>query len=167
MTPEERSALERFPLVAQEFCRYVDDIDGIDIQHLIQGLTVHLARLCEVAACLPWVEPATSGIDCHPEEITAHTKEYMRLKNIWKKKLGSADNYWEIFDPTEKEELVEGSLSGDIAEIYLDLKDAISLLTNGTAAEDVYFDWRLTFHSHWSRHAANALKVTLALSDRA
>jgi len=45
------------------------------------------------------------------------------------------DGYWEVFDPTEKEQPVFGSLAIDIAEIYLDLKDALRLLENGTGTE--------------------------------
>jgi hypothetical protein len=33
--------------------------------------------------------------------------------------------------------------------------------------EDIYFDWRLDFRSHWARHATSALKVAIQISDRA
>jgi hypothetical protein len=167
ITQEERDAIEKFPIIAGDFCQFIDRCQQYDRPHLIQGLSVRLARLCEVAASLPWVEPATDGIEGTPEEISSHVKEYKRLEAILRDKFGALNEDWEIFDPTEKEEPCLGILSGDIAEIYLDLKDGLKLLLSGAAMDDVYFDWRMDFRGHWSQHAASALKVTLFVSDMA
>ena len=67
-------------------------------------------------------------------------------------KIGTFDTYWTIFDFTEKQEPVQGSLAGDISEIYFDLKECLNLKENGVARSDVLFDWRLAFRSHWGRH---------------
>ncbi len=133
----------------------------------MQGLSVLLASLCEVAARLPWVKPATGGEDTKSESIAAHTDKWNRLAEILRERFGSLDEYWEVFDPTQREDPVQCFLSNDIAEIYLDLQDALKLLTSGAALEDIYFDWRFEFREHWSRHAADALKVTLLVSDKA
>jgi hypothetical protein len=167
MTADERNAIERFPIVAEEYCRLIDECGKRSRRQLVQELSVHLARLCEVAVRLPSVEPATEGVDHTPEAIGAHTKEWVKLSGKLRQIFGSLDDYWEVFDPTEKEEPVSCSLAIDIAEIYLDLKDALSLPRSGTALNDIHWDWRFEFHSHWSKHAACALKVMLHISDLA
>ena len=51
----------------------------------------------------------------------------VKLSNNLGQIFGPLDSYWEVFDPTEKEEPVSCSLAIDIAETYLDLKDALKL----------------------------------------
>jgi hypothetical protein len=167
MTADERNAIEIFPLVAEEFCDLIDDCGQCNRKQFVQALVVHLAKLCEVAVRLPWVEPATEGIDNTPEAIAAHTNEWKELSNKLRQIFGPLNSYWEVFDPTRKEEPVSGSLAIDIAEIYLDLKDAQKLLKSGAALNDIHWEWRFEFHSHWSRHASSALKVMLHISDLA
>jgi hypothetical protein len=72
-----------------------------------------------------------------------------------------------FFDPTQKEELLFGSLAIDIAEVYLDLKDALGLQKSGTALNDILWEWRFDFHLHWSKLAASVLRVMFHISDRA
>ncbi len=165
MTADEKSALDNFPITAEEFCHLVDGYSKRSREQLVQELSVHLARLCEVGVRLPMVEPATEGVDATPEAVTAHTEEWTKLSSGLRQVFGQLDGYWEIFEPTEKEEPVLGSLANDIAEIYLDLKDALKLLESGNAPDDIHWDWRFEFHSHWSKHAASALKVLLHISD--
>ena len=167
MTADERNAIERFPRIAEEFCHLIDACDKRNRKQLVQDLAVHLAKLCEVAVRLPWVEPATEDIDNTPEAVAAHTGEWVKLSNNLRQIFGPLDKYWEVFDPMEKEEPVSCSLAIDIAEIYLDLKDALKLPESGVALNDIHWDWRFDFHGHWSRHASSALKVLLHISDLA
>jgi len=167
MTADERDAIERFPIVAEEFCHLVDDCGKGNRKQLVQELAVHLARLCEVAVCLPNVEPATEGVDHTSEVVAAHAQECVKLSSNLRQTFGQLDGYWEVFDPTEKEEPVSCSLAIDIAEIYLDLKDALKLLRSGAAINDIHWEWRFDFSEHWSRHASSALKVMLHISDLA
>jgi hypothetical protein len=167
MTTDERNAIERFPLVAEEYFRLIDDCGKLNRRQLVQELSVHLARLCEVAVRLPTVEPATEDIDNTPEAVAAHPEEWLRLSTSLREIFGPLDGYWELFDPTQKEEPLFGSLAIDIAEVYLDLKDALRLQKSGAALNDIYWEWRFDFRSHWSKHATSALRVLFHISDRA
>jgi hypothetical protein len=160
----EKEALESFPTIARGFCEFVDTSATVDLRELLQGLSAQLARLCEVAARLPWVTPATDEVGTSDETTAAHKRKSMALETILKEKLGPLDGYWQVFDPTQREEPVHGSLSADIAEIYLDLEDGLGLLQNGTVLDDVYWQWRFDFREHWVRHATDALKVSLLIS---
>lgn len=91
MTADERSAIERFPRIAEEFCHLIDACDKRNRKQLVQDLAVHLAKLCEVAVRLPWVEPATEDIDNTPEAVAAHTQGnglnyrtiFVRFLDLW------------------------------------------------------------------------------------
>jgi len=165
LKPEEKQALERFPFVARNFCAFVDVCPELNRQTLLQQVSIHLAQLCEVGARLPWVNPASADPDASPDSFRLNRERFASIELMLRERLGKLNVYWEVFDPTQKEEPVSGSMSMDIAEIYFDLKEALQLLESGVAREDVYFDWRLGFRSHWSRHAVSALKVALLLSD--
>ena len=167
MTADERSAIERFPLIAVEFCRLIDDCDKLNRRQFVNELAAHLAMLCEVGVRLPSVEPATEDVDHTPEAVAAHTEEWVKLSGNLRRIFGSLDGYWEVFDPTQKGDPVSCSLAIDIAEVYLDLKDSLTLLRSGTAIDDIHWQWRFDFHDHWSRHASSVLKVMLHISDLA
>jgi len=92
-----------------------------------------------------------------PEAAAAHTEEWTKLSDNLRQILGPLDGYWEVFDSTQKEEPIFCSLANDLAEIYLDLKDALKLLKSGVALNDIHWDWRFDFRSHWGKHAVSAL----------
>jgi Domain of unknown function (DUF5063) len=167
LAQNEKVAIENFPKIAQEFCLFIDQCETNERGALVQGLVVHLARLCEIAICLPSVSPVSSDIEFNQEDISSHSKEQWNLSERLRMAFGNLDGYWEVFDPTQKEEPVNGSLARDIAEIYLDLKDAIKLMGTGANLNDVHWQWRFDFRQHWGRHAVSALRVLLHISDLA
>ncbi len=167
ITTDERNAIEGFPLVAGEFCDLINDCGKRNRKQLVQELAVHLARLCEVAARLPQVQPGTEDIDNTPEDLAVHTEEWTKLSGKLRQIFGPLDVYWEVFDPTQKEEPVSCSIAIDIAEIYLDLKDALRLQQSGAALNDLYWQWRFDSRSHWSKHATGALRTLFHILDLA
>jgi Domain of unknown function (DUF5063) len=167
MTQSEKDAIAKFPVVAGEFCTFINNCSDCERKRLILDVSVLLARLCEVAARLPWVTPSTEGTDFTDESVATHASEEYRLSTRLHEQLGNLDEYWDVFDPTQKEGAILCSLSQHIAEIYMDLQDALKLQTSGASLEDIYFDWRLAFRTHWARHATSALKVAILISDGA
>ena len=112
-----------------------------------------MAELYSIALSLPPVEPETTGADGAPFQ----TDEWNKLHRLLKEKIGPLDTYWEIFDSTAKEEPVQGSLAGDISDIYFDLKRSLELEESDVPKSDLQFDWRFDFRSHWARHLLGAL----------
>ncbi|HKI10635.1 MAG TPA: DUF5063 domain-containing protein [Candidatus Acidoferrum sp.] len=163
-TQAEKEAVESFPRVSEEFCRLIEAHCEYDREQFFQRLAVQLAQVCAVAAQLPIVEPHSAGEESSKEEAAKHGEKFGRLLHLLRKKTGDLDEYWAMFDPTKKKEPCGGSLAGDLAEIYLDLHDALDLYRDAGATNDVYWEWRFDFWSHWSRHAADALKVILLSS---
>lgn len=66
----------------------------------------------------------------------------------------------QVFDPTKDREAIYGSLADDIADIYRDLKEGLVLHHSGLASpNDILWDWRLGFYSHWGKHSMDALRT--------
>jgi Domain of unknown function (DUF5063) len=110
----EEEALESFPLYARKFCEFIDVCAGLDRQRRLREVSVQLARLCEVGARLPWVNPATDSLDSPSDSFSLHKQQFVSIETMLREKLGELNEYWEVFDPTQKEEPVNGSLSRDI-----------------------------------------------------
>lgn len=53
---------------------------------------------------------------------------------------------------------VMGHLADDLADIYRDIKDGLSLWTAGYQVEAVWH-WKFQFRYHWGRHAADAIRA--------
>jgi len=173
LTQSEKDALSTFPPVAQGFCTFVEGFADYELEVFVLELSIQLARVCEAAAKLPYIV-AESRSESELEigkptsdSVAAHTERWRELRLKLQTYLGNADHYWKVFDPTTEKDPVEGMLSDDIADIYLDLQDGLNLLASGAPAGDAYFKWRFDFRAHWWRHAADALKTTLAISDLA
>ncbi|MGH9743466.1 MAG: DUF5063 domain-containing protein [Candidatus Acidiferrum sp.] len=163
----DQEAVKDFRLRAKQFCEFIEGCEHLDQPKLIRGLSVHLAGICEAATRLPCVNPATvDGNDLTAESAEEHSRRCVALATRLRKQLGSLDGYWNVFEPTQKQEAIQCSLSMDLADIFMDLREGLRLQAGGAAPEDVYWQWRFDFLSHWSRHAASALKVVFILLSR-
>jgi hypothetical protein len=69
------------------------------------------------------------------------------------------DKYWEIFDPTQQEEPVSGSLADDLTDIFRDLQKGLAISERGASVSEVLWEWRFSFKFHWGRHAMDALRA--------
>ena len=160
-TQAEQEAVENFPRLAENLCRLMDTQAEYNRAQFFGSMAIQLAHVCAVAAQLPIVEPDTEGEDYSQDQVASHSEKQLRLADSLRKKIGDMDTYRTVFDPMSKEEPITCSLSDDLAEIYLDLMDALELHRRSRSINDTYWEWRFDFRSHWARHAADALKVIL------
>jgi hypothetical protein len=85
-------------------------------------------------------------------------EQWEQIYSLLKEKLGDWDPYWQVFDPTTDKEAVCGTVADDIADIYRDLEEGLVLSQmQGVRPEDVIWEWRLGYYSHWGYHTINAL----------
>jgi hypothetical protein len=145
--------MHRFRAAATKFIEVVDSAPHFETEAFLANVSHSMAELYSVAISLPAVEPETTGTD----ESPVQTDKWDELRRSLGEKIGPLDTYWTIFDSTKKQEPAQGSLAGDISEIYFDLKQSLQLEESGVAQPDVLFDWRLDFRSHWGRHLLEAL----------
>ena len=87
-------------------------------------------------------------------------EDWQRICGRLDRLLGDGDLYWGI-DPagTGEQEPVAGSLTDDLADIYLDVNEGLKLLAAGGAEVDAVWEWRFLFWSHWGIHATDAIRV--------
>lgn len=147
--------LQRFRAAAIKFVEQVDSVPKLDRNEFLVSISLCLAELYSSALYLPAVEPETTDANDTPFDV----KEWSGLVHTLKEKIGALDTYWAVFDSTEKEGPVQGSLAGDISEIYFDLKEDLQLDQKGIARADLLWELRESFRGHWGRHAIEALKA--------
>jgi hypothetical protein len=111
-----------------------------------------LPKVIDEAISMPEVESSDS-----PRK---KSQEWDGLYNSLKEKLGDWNPYHQVFDPTQDNEAIFGSLADDIADIYGDLKKGLVFIDTGhVQTEDAMWTWRVLFYSHWGQHAMNALRT--------
>jgi Domain of unknown function (DUF5063) len=157
----------KFGLVAQQYCSFIDFAATADKTEFLLRLYRALPELVTEAIRLPHVEFGEDNdeeLEASLRQIRAETRmkqeEWDRLYNSLKEKLGDWDLYWQVFDPRTDNEAIHGSLADDIADIYRDLINGIRLKeTDQVPPYEIIFDWRLGFFSHWGKHAIDALRT--------
>ena len=145
--------MQRFRAAATKFIDAVDSAPHLETEVFLANVSRSMAELYSIALSLPAVGPDTTS----PVHAPLQTDKWDELHRTLREKTGPLDTYWTIFDFTEKQEPVQGSLAGDISEIYFDLKQSLHQDEIGVTKSDVLFDWRLHFRSHWGRDLLGAL----------
>jgi hypothetical protein len=159
MTDNVHLVLDRFRAAAGNFIQTVDAVAAMERDAFLARLSHSLAELYSSALDLPSVEPDTTGVD----ETPFAKEKWAELYNSLRGKIGPLDGYWRIFDSTDDAPPVQGTLSGDISEIYFDLKHDLCLDEKGVSRADFLWELRDSFRSHWGRHLLGAL---VAIHDR-
>jgi hypothetical protein len=149
------SMLQRFRAAAINFIEAVDSAPNLERDEFLASVNRCLAELYSSALYLPAVEPDTAGND----ETPFVTEKGAGLFRSLKEQIGPLDTYWGIFDSTENGDPAQGTLAGDISEIYYDLKENLQLEEKGVTSGDLLWELRESFREHWGRHATNALKA--------
>jgi hypothetical protein len=144
---------DRFAVISRRFCQVVDDAAGVDRSEFVAQIYQILPKLIDEAVNLPEVE--SSGADYQSSSLQDRHEQWDRLYKSLKENLRDWDVYRQVFDPTKDSEAISGSLADDIADIYDDLKKALLC----SRSEDMIWEWRLLFQSHWGKHAIDALLV--------
>lgn len=155
----------RFAVVANRFCSVVDSASSIERTDFLLQIYRTLPKLIDEAISLPDVKLSDSddpiegsGQPALRANVRQSVQEWGQLYNLLKEKLGDWDRYWQVFDPTEDDEAIFGTLADDMADIYRDLKEGLLLVEAHEAPpEDIVWSWRFSFYSHWGKHAMDAL----------
>jgi hypothetical protein len=157
LKPSERKAIKVFPRLARKFCTLVGTSKKQKPHEFLSEIASRLAELYSVAFLLPDVSRVTSKNRLSKKELAHRTKRYKILDEHLRTRLGAANKYWKVFDPPDEKSLVSTILSDDLADIYLDLEDGLASQRNGVSRDDILWQWRFDFRSHWGRHAVSAL----------
>ena len=152
------NSIDSFAELAALYCSLVEHHDDYSTEAFVGRVRELLPLLYYRALKLPEVETTDEEID---REISH--EEWSRMFGSLLHKLGSNDFYWKIYDPLKMEhgEAVAASLSDDLADIWRDLKHGILRwpTTDTTTRQEIVWDWRFSFHHHWSNHIVDALRA--------
>jgi len=156
--PQFLEEFKRFHEVASEFCTAVDSAQSTDRETLVLRIYRLLPLLIGRAVNLSPIESSDDQTDHKKARISQ--EQWGELYSLLKEKLGDWDLYSQVFDPTKDRDAIYGSLADDIADIYRDLKEGLDLHSSDiVSSNDILWEWRFGFYSHWGHHAINALRT--------
>ena len=148
-----------FVAVANEYCKYLEhaaEMKGEEILKIMQRL---LPLLYLKAAMLPEFNPFFE--DGNEKFVTE--SDWQRINDFLRMRLGSADDYLEVFDErsSESDGPVVSSISENMADIYQDLKNFLLLYQTGTneVMNDALWECRLNYENFWGQKLVNALRA--------
>lgn len=150
-----------FTAQASDYCSLIEDGPAPNSWIFAQACLMQLLLLYQLALQLPEAGPASDDLLPRIE----HEAWNLVRENIAKRL--ARDYYWAVFEPLEQElpDALVGSLSDDLADIWRDLKPGLALIDIGTknSPNDIVWEWRLSFETHWGTHAVGAISALHAL----
>jgi hypothetical protein len=148
-----------FVAVANEYCKYAEHASEIKSEELLIILQRLLPLLYLKATFIPELTPYFE----ESNEKFVTESDWSVVHDSFRKKLGSANDYLEVFDERMKESEgpVVGSLAENMADIYQDLKDFILLYQTGTmeVMNDAIWESKQNFENYWGQKLVNALRA--------
>lgn len=148
-----------FTAAANEFCKHAEhagELKGAEILAIFQRL---LPYLYLKASLLPRLEPFFE--DGNEKFVTE--ADWFRIHDTLRWKLGTADDYLEVFDDkfNYSDAPVVSSISENLADIYQDLKDFLILYQTGTpeVMNDAVWECRQNFENFWGQKLTNVLRA--------
>lgn len=155
-TPSERKLIDEFVETAGQYCSLIEGHQQYPLGEFLKRVRDLLPVLYSQALRLPDV---TSSDDKNYRDITHEqwAEKFERLAEY----LGPHDGYWIVFDPVKKDapEPIRSGLSGDLADIWRDLKNGLIHWNGGLCSTEIIRQWNVQFHIHWSDHAAAAIRT--------
>lgn len=163
-----QSSLEKFALVANEYCTLIESLSGERPPQFYTDLELLLSRLH--LAILPIIADAESADTRVAESVEMNHEEWKIIANrITRVTNDETDQLydwhidsWKTKDPADNYCAIRASmLWDDLADIYRDLKNGLSLwgLNTNESRSEASWEWRFNFESHWGTHIARALQT--------
>ena len=148
-----------FVTVSAEYCTFVENVTRFSKYDFLDKARKILSLLYLKGSLLPKLESVFD--DDNEKFVTEEDWEYVQ-SNIHRK-MGFHDEYREVFDPLTHEQVEQstGSVSDNLADIYQDLKDFITLYNIGTEEimNNAVWACQLSFEEFWGLKLLSALKA--------
>lgn len=152
------TAVESYVATATEFCTFIEGAERYSTGQFIHRARHLIPTIYLAALSLPHVETTDAET---ARDITGEQWD-CTFKTL-QKKLAEYDYYWEIFNPGEfePEPPVSTLISDDLADMWRDSKAGLIHWdgASDTLRQQIVWDWRFSFHNHWSAHAVDALRT--------
>ena len=152
-----------FVTVVGEYCVFVENTLRFSKKRFLDKARRLLPLIYLKASLIPKFD---SVFDAENERFVTE-EEWDIIKDSVKQKLGFHDEYREVYDPLTHEQLEQSSasISDNLADVYQDLKNFVSLYSAGTEdiMNDALWECQLNFEEFWGQKLLNALKAIHAL----
>lgn len=152
-----------FVTVVGEYCVFVENTLRFSKKRFLDKARRLLPLIYLKASLIPKFD---SVFDAENERFVTE-EEWDIIKDSVKQKLGFHDEYREVYDPLTHEQLEQSSasISDNLADVYQDLKNFVSLYSAGTEdiMNDALWECKLNFEEFWGQKLLNALKAIHAL----
>jgi len=151
--------ITEFVTVAGEFCSFAENSLRFSKKDFLDKARKILPLLYLKGSLLPKLE---SIFDDENEKFITE-EEWDFIHDSVQKKLGFHDEYREVYDPLTHEQVEQStaSISDNIADIYQDMKNFVTLYNIGTEEimNDALWECQLNFEEFWGQKLVNALKA--------
>lgn len=157
--------LESYVASASEYVALIESFPRCSPSRLLAECRHLLPRLYLHALNLPEGEP--SGPECDLHEVPV--PQWVEFSKRLHARLGDQAAYRIIYNPLlgNHDEPLIASLADDLADIWYDLKRQLLAWDSAPTAARDSLRWHMAFafHSHWSYHAADAIRVLTWLKE--
>ncbi|MFC2152353.1 DUF5063 domain-containing protein [Bacteroidota bacterium] len=151
--------ITEFVTVVNEYCSFVENTSRFSKKDFLNKARKLLPLIYGKSSLLPKLE--TIFEDGNEKFVTEEEWNFIQVSV--KKKLGFHDEYREVFDPLTHEQVEQStaSISDNLADIYQDLKNFVTLYNVGTEEimNDALWECKLNFEEFWGQKLVNALKA--------
>jgi len=148
-------AVTEFRAEATRFCALIEEAKSHGGQ-LLDRLVRVLPSVYATAVRLPSISPTSDKL-VHRE--LAHEQREAIFEQL-SQALGDSDLYWSVEALDDEDtEAFRRSLANDLKEIYSNLKEGLIAWEAGESEDDVVWEWRFSFWSHWGNHLVDALRA--------
>ena len=141
---------------AARYCELIENPDQLTRAALAHELVAALSSLVSAAARLPDVEPSSVELPDAPSQEDTRER-FAAVQHA----LGEWDAYWTSLGPSGDgaDEAAMLPLSDDLVDVWRDVKRGLLALDAGCRVDDVLWEWRFAYWTHWGRHATEALRA--------
>jgi len=148
-----------FVTVANEFCSFMETAGQFERLDFILKMQKLLPLLYLKGSLIPEIESVLN----EGNEKFVTEQEYDFVKEQVRTHMGELDDYSEQWDPkiTGSTEPVITSISENMADLYQDMKDLVSLYSMGITEimNDAVWECKMNFENYWGQILVNALRV--------
>jgi hypothetical protein len=154
-----------FADVARRYCAFIENCRDLSAGQLITRVAPLLAELYLQGLMLPEGPPADEEFNVDLVSTEAHAEIMHAIDD----QLGHYYAYWNIFNPLQEpagdNSPYQWGIGDDLADIYRDMKNCLSIYDIGTEASrrEAVWQWRLGLAMHWGRHLVDSLCAIHAL----
>ncbi|MFB6320288.1 DUF5063 domain-containing protein [Saccharicrinis sp. FJH54] len=148
-----------FVTVANQFCLFIEQASTQSAEEFVGNAVKILPLLYLKGTLLPEAEREFDD----PLERIVTEEDYLAIRDFVEYLLGKSDIYLEVFHPEIKysDAPVRVKISEDVADIYQDIKDFISLYQIGSTEimNDALAEVVDSFREYWGQKLVNVLRA--------